>query len=141
MYLKKTSEIKLVIPSGKANPSPPVGPILGQAGLNMMEFCKDFNKRSSVYKDTANLSVQINVYENKSFDYVIKTPFTTSFIQKAIEVNKDKKLEYPCISLKQVYEIAYYKQKNAGMKYIPLKSICSMVIGTAKSMNIRVINK
>ena len=141
MYLKKTSKIKLIISSGKANPSPPVGPILGQAGLNMMEFCKDFNKKSSIYKENVVLSVHINVYENKSFDYVIKTPFSTSFIKTMINLNQNKKLQYPCISLKQIYEIAYYKQKNTGMRYIPLKSICSMLIGTAKSMNIKVIAK
>lgn len=137
MFLTKIGILKLKIISEKASASPPVGPTLGQAGLNIMDFCKDFNKKSAIYKEGLQLNVKIKIYENKNFNYVINTPTIASYIKSLSKLNSSINI----LTLKQIYHLAILKRRDKLLIHLPLKSICSMIIGTAKSMNIKIILK
>lgn len=88
MAKKISGYVKLQIPAGAANPSPPVGPALGQAGLNIMEFCKAFNAKTQEVEAKAPVPVVITVYEDRSFDFVTKTPPASYYLKKAIKAKK-----------------------------------------------------
>jgi large subunit ribosomal protein L11 len=131
--------IKLQVKGGAANPSPPIGPALGSKGVNIMEFCKQFNART---QDQAGkvLPVIITVYKDKSFDFIIKTPpaavqlMETAKLKKgSAEPNRNK---VGTVSWEQVQGIAESKMKD--MNCFTLDSAMSMVAGTARSMGIRV---
>ncbi|BDA41636.1 50S ribosomal protein L11 [Coccomyxa sp. Obi] len=136
--------IKLVIKAGQAKPGPPVGPALGQAGLQIMTFCKDFNAKTADIKDDAPIPVVINAYSDKTFDYVMRTPPASYFIKMAAGI--DKASQRPghqsaaTISAKHVYEIAKVKQKDLQAN-IPLESLCRSIVGTCRSMGVKVIPK
>ncbi len=131
--------IKLQIPAGQANPSPPVGPALGQKGVNIMEFCKQFNAKTS---DKAGLiiPVVITVYKDKSFTFITKTPPAAVLIKKAIKVEKGSaepnKTKVGKISKAQVREIAESKMPDLNANDI--ENAMRMVAGTARSMGITV---
>lgn len=131
--------IKLKINTEKATASPPVGPTLGQAGLNIMEFCKDFNKKSMLYKEGLQLQVLIKVQENKSFTYIIKTPSISIFFKYFKELNNSTMPN--TITLKQIFHLACLKKQDLFFSHIPLKSICSMLVNSAKAMKIKIILK
>lgn len=141
MLKKKINRVKLRIPALKASPSPPVGPMLGQAGLNIMEFCKDFNGKTQNIKENTLLPVSIQVFDDKSFTYQIKSPSTSTMIRQIKEAEPNKDQTFPCISLKQVYEVAKIKVQDESCKRIALESICSNVISTAKSMGLTIVRK
>ena len=111
MAKKITGYVKLQVPAGKANPSPPVGPALGQAGLNIMEFCKAFNAETQQMEQGAPLPVVITVYQDKTFSFVFKKPPASYLIMKAINIKKASQTpgrDEPIakISRKQLEEIA-----------------------------------
>ncbi len=131
--------IKLQIRGGAANPSPPVGPALGAKGVNIMDFCKQFNARTQDQPGKV-LPVVITVYKDKSFDFVIKTPPAASSIMEAIklkkgspEPNRDK---VGSISWDQIKEIAEMKMKD--LNAFKVESAMRMVAGTARSMGVTV---
>ena len=134
---KVIGQIKLQLPAGKANPSPPVGPALGQHGVNIMAFCKEFNAKTQ--KDAGLIiPVVISVYQDRSFSFIMKTPPAAVLIKKAINLesgsarpNKDKVGK---ITLDQVKEIAQVKLQdtNAGS----LETCMQSIIGTARSMGV-----
>jgi large subunit ribosomal protein L11 len=139
MAKKVTGQIKLQIPAGKANPSPPVGPALGQHGVNIMEFCKTFNARTQVQEGMV-IPVVITVYADRSFSFITKTPPASVLLIKAAGVqkgsnapNKDKVGK---VTRKQVEEIARLKLPDltAGS----LEAAIRTVEGTARSMGITV---
>lgn len=134
------SIIKLVIKAGQAKPAPPVGPALGQAGLNLMSFCKDFNAKTADLKEDVPVPVSITAYTDKTFTYVIKTPPTTYFIKKALDLKagSQKPGHQPAgeLTLKHVLEIARVKQRDTPEQ--SLEALCSSVIGTARSMGISI---
>jgi large subunit ribosomal protein L11 len=139
---KVTGYVKLQIEAGKATPAPPVGPALGQAGVNIMEFCKQFNARTQT-KDTAGLiiPVVITVFTDKSFTFVTKTPPASVLLKKAANVakgsgapNKDKVGK---VTEKQVADIA--KQKMPDLNAASLDAAIKSVKGTARSMGIEVV--
>ena len=139
MAKKIINQLKLNIPAGKANPAPPVGPALGQAGINIMEFCNQFNAQTKDKGDVICPCV-ISVYEDRSFDFIIKTPPTASLILKAIGKekgsgvpNKDK---IGKITKAQIAEIAQIKMPDLNSKKID--SIAKIVEGTARSMGVEV---
>ncbi len=134
---KVIGQIKLQLPAGKANPSPPVGPALGQHGVNIMAFCKEFNSKTQ--KDAGLIiPVVISVYQDRSFSFIMKTPPAAVLIKKALKLesgsarpNKDKVGQ---ITLDQVKEIAQIKLQdtNAGT----LETCMQSIIGTARSMGV-----
>ena len=137
MAKKVMKLVKLQIPAGKANPAPPVGPALGQAGVNIMGFCKEFNART---QDQAGLiiPVVITVFEDRSFTFICKTPPVPVLLKKAINLekgsgvpNKDK---VGTISKSKVREIA--ELKMADLNAASVEAAMSMVAGTARSMGI-----
>lgn len=135
--------IKLQIKAGQANPSPPVGPALGQRGVNIMEFCKAFNDATKQMEPGSPIPVTITVYGNKSFDFVIKTPPASYFLKKAAKIQKGcsetGKSTVAKISLDQVKEIA--QAKMADLNAADIDAAARMISGTAKSMGIEVEDK
>jgi large subunit ribosomal protein L11 len=140
MAKKVTGQIKLQIPAGQANPAPPVGPALGQHGVNIMGFCKEFNAKT---KDAAGMiiPVVITVYQDKSFTFITKSPPASALLKKAAGIasgskvpNKDKVGK---VTKKQVLEIV--KIKMADMNANNEEAACRIVAGTARSMGIEVV--
>lgn len=142
MAKKIDSYIKLQIPAGKANPSPPVGPALGQKGVNIMEFCKQFNARTSD-KDGLIIPVVITVYSDKSFTFITKTPPAAVLLKKAAKVEKgsaeSNRNKIGKVSKAQVEEIA--KLKMPDLNAFDIEHAMSMVAGTARSMGLTVEDK
>lgn len=134
---KVTHVVKLQIAAGKANPAPPVGPALGPTGINIMQFCKDFNEKTA--KDAGMIfPVILTVYNDKSFEYVLKTPPAAVLLKKAAKVEKGSgkshKDKVGTVSTKQVEEIANMKMKDLNAS--SLESAVSVIKGTARSMGI-----
>ncbi len=139
MAKKVTGMIKLQIPAGKANPAPPVGPALGQHGVNIMEFCKQFNARTQKDGDNV-IPVIITVYQDRSFTFITKTPPVPNLIKKAIKLESGSKMpqkeKVGNIKLDQVKAIATAKLPD--LNCLKVESAMSQVIGTAKSMGVEV---
>ena len=137
MAKKISSFIKLQIPAGKANPAPPVGPALGQHGVNIMEFCKAFNAKTQDQPGKI-VPVVITVYSDRSFTFITKTPPVPSLILEALKIKKGSgepnKEKVGTITNKQVEEIAEIKLPDLNTKKID--SAINMVKGTARSMGV-----
>jgi large subunit ribosomal protein L11 len=140
MAKKIVGFIKLQIPAGKANPSPPVGPALGQRGLNIMEFCKAFNAQTSALEPGLVLPVVITALADKSFTFVIKTPPATVLIKKAIKLDKGSARPHVDkvgkITRAQLEEIAKTKMKD--MTAADLDAAVRTIAGSARSMGVNV---
>src|SRR3989339_1726493 len=137
---KVKTQIKLQIPAGNANPAPPVGPALGQQGVNIMDFCKQFNAKTASMEAGMTIPVVITVYEDRSFTFITKMPPVASLIKRAAglakasgEPNRNKVGK---ITLKQAEEIATQKMPDLNTK--DLKKALKMVKGTARSMGIEI---
>ena len=130
--------IKLQVPAGKANPSPPIGPALGQRGLNIMEFCKAFNAQTQKVEPGLPLPVVITAYSDKSFTFIIKTPPTAVLIKKAAGIEKGSPRPHTDkvgkITRRQVEEIA--KTKTPDLTAADLDAAMRTVAGSARSMGI-----
>ncbi len=142
MAKKLIGKIKLIVPAGAANPSPPIGPALGQRGLNIMEFCKAFNAQTANFEKGTRLSVTINAYADRSFDFAIKTPVTTDLILKAAGVKSGSgvpnKTKVGKLTRKQLEEIA--KIKTPDLTAADLVAAMNTIAGSARSMGIEVEN-
>ncbi len=140
MAKKVTGMIKLQIPAGKANPAPPVGPALGQHGVNIMEFCKQFNARTQGKGDTI-IPVIITVYQDRSFTFITKTPPVSVLLKQACKIQSGSKQpqkdKVGKVTMKQVEEIA--KLKLPDLNCSSIESAISQVIGTARSMGVEVV--
>ncbi len=140
MAKKIVGYIKLEVPAGKANPSPPIGPALGQRGLNIMEFCKAFNAETQDREPGMPIPVVVTVYADRSFAYITKTPPASYFIKKAARLEKGA--EEPGrdsvgeITMAQVREIA--EQKMPDLNANDIDGACRIVAGSARSMGIEV---
>lgn len=142
---KISAFIKLQLPAGKANPSPPVGPALGQHGVNIMGFCKDFNSKSAPLGDTI-IPVVITVYADRSYSFVMKSPPASVLIKKACGLPSSKKpgsgskepnkVKVGKLTWDQVKEIA--KTKIQDMNTTDLESAANSIAGTARSMGVDV---
>lgn len=144
MSKKILGTIRLVIPAAKANPSPPVGPALGQRGVNIMEFCKQFNERTKHIKDNIPVPVQVVVYKDKSFIFTVKNPSVSYFLKQACSISKGlslpgKESSKSTLSLTELYEIAAIKRQDTAFNHLELEQVVKMIIGTAKSMGISVV--
>jgi large subunit ribosomal protein L11 len=139
MAKKIDSYIKLQIPAGKANPSPPVGPALGQKGVNIMEFCKQFNARTQD-KDGLIIPIVITVFSDKSFIFITKTPPASILLKRAAKLEKGSaeshRTKVGKVSQKQVKEIAEVKLPD--LNAFDIDHAMSMIAGTARSMGITV---
>jgi len=140
MAKKEIGFIKLQIPAGQANPAPPVGPALGQHGVNIMEFCKAFNS-STQDQPGMIIPVEITVYADRSFSYITKTPPAATLIIKAAKIDKGSgepnKEKVGEISKKDLEEIATLKMKDLNANTI--ENAVKMIAGTARSMGVEVI--
>ena len=141
MAKKITGYIKLQIPAGKANPSPPIGPALGQHGVNIMEFCKAFNAKTQADEGTIT-PVVITVFADRSFSFITKTPPAAILLKKAAKIEKasgePNRIKVARVSKDQVREIAQLKMPD--LNAASLEAAMSMVAGTARSMGIDVVD-
>ena len=141
MAKKITAYVKLQIPAGKATPAPPVGPALGQHGINMQGFCKEFNERTAKQAGLI-IPVVITIYADKSFTFITKTPPAAVLIKKAVGLEsasgRPNTEKVANITKAQVREIAELKMKDLNAANI--ESAMSMIAGTARSMGIVVVD-
>ncbi len=141
MAKKVMTTIKLQVPAGKANPAPPVGPALGQHGVNIMEFCKSFNEKTADQMGDI-IPVEISVYQDRTFSFICKTPPAASLLKKAAglpkgsgEPNRNKVGE---VSKDQVKEIAETKMEDLNARDV--EAAMKIIEGTARSMGITVVS-
>ena len=140
MAKKIVGLIKLQVPAGKANPSPPIGPALGQRGLNIMEFCKAFNAQTQKMEKGAPIPVVITIYGDRSFTFEMKTPPMSHFLKKAANLQSGSKAPgrdvAGSVTKAQVREIAEQKMKDLNCDTI--EAAMRMVEGSARSMGLEV---
>ena len=141
MAKKIDTYIKLQVPAGQANPSPPVGPALGQHGLNIMDFCKAFNAKTSAKdQDGLIIPVVITVYQDKSFDFAIKTPPASVLLKKAAKIQKGSsepnKQKVGTVTRAQLIEIA--EAKMVDLNCYDAEAGAKIIEGTARSMGLNV---
>lgn len=141
MAKKITGYIKLQVPAGKANPSPPIGPALGQRGLNIMEFCKAFNAESQGMEAGMPIPVVITVYADRTFSYVMKTPPASYLLKKAAKLAKGATTPGIAtagkVTMDQVKEIAQLKMADLNANDIDAAAL--MIAGSARSMGLEVV--
>lgn len=142
MAKKVVGQIKLQVPAGAANPSPPIGPALGQRGLNIMEFCKAFNAQTQNLEKGMPIPVVITAYGDRTFTFITKTPPNTYFIKKAAGLDKGsqtpgKGATVGKITMKQIREIAEIKMKDLNANDVD--AAAQMIKGSARSMGIEVV--
>ena len=142
MAKKIVGYIKLQIPAGKANPSPPVGPALGQRGLNIMQFVKEFNAATQTLEPGMPIPVVITAFGDRTFSFVLKTPPNTYFLMKAAKVTKGsatvgKTASIGSVTVSQLREIA--AQKMVDMNANDVEGAVSMLRGSARSMGLSVV--
>lgn len=136
-----TGKVKLQLPAGKANPAPPVGPALGQHGVNIMEFCKAFNSKT---QDKAGfiIPVEISIYKDRTFTFILKTPPASDLIKKGANLQKGSKnaktTKVGKLTKAKVKEIAELKMPDLNAS--SLESAMSMIAGSARSMGIEVVD-
>jgi large subunit ribosomal protein L11 len=132
--------IKLQVPAGKANPSPPIGPALGQRGLNIMEFCKAFNAQTQKMEPGLMLPVVITAYADKSFTFILKSPPASVLIKKALKLDKGSKTPHTDkvgkLTRKQAEEIA--KMKQPDLTAADMDAAVRTIAGSARSMGVEV---
>jgi large subunit ribosomal protein L11 len=141
MAKKIEGYIKLQVPAGKANPSPPIGPALGQRGLNIMEFCKAFNAQTSKMEPEMPVPVVITVFSDRSFTFQIKSPPASYFLKKAAGLEKGSATAgrgtVGKVTMKQIREIAEKKMQDLNAN--DLDAASRMLAGTARSMGLEVV--
>jgi large subunit ribosomal protein L11 len=140
MAKKVIGSIKLQVPAGQANPSPPIGPALGQQGVNIMEFCKAFNAKTAGQEGMI-IPVVITVYQDRSFSFITKTPPASVLLKKAAKIAKGsgdpKREKVGKVTRTQIEEIA--KMKMVDLNAYDIESACKIIEGTARNMGIEVV--
>ena len=140
MAKKVSARVELMLPAQQATPAPPVGPALGQHGVNIMEFVKQFNAASKDFEPGTVVPVVITIYQDRSFSFIMKTPPVSYLLKKAAKVQKGsgdpKRQKVGKVTLQQVQEIAKIKLKDMNTKDINM--VVRQVVGTARSMGIEV---
>lgn len=140
MAKKIAGYLKLQVPAGAANPSPPIGPALGQRGLNIMEFCKTFNAKTQEMEKGAPIPVVITIFQDKSFTFEMKTPPVAFFLKKAASLQKGSaepgRVVAATLSQAQIREIA--EQKMTDLNATTIEAAMQMVAGSARSMGLKV---
>lgn len=140
MAKKVIAQIKLQVTAGKANPSPPIGPALGQHGVNIMDFCKAFNSKTANDEGMI-IPVVLTVYQDRTFSFITKTPPASVLLKKAAKIAKGagdpKREKVGRVTKKQVEEIA--QQKMVDLNAYDLNAACKIIAGTARSMGIEIV--
>uniref|UniRef100_A0A7S0WHN1 Large ribosomal subunit protein uL11m n=1 Tax=Pyramimonas obovata TaxID=1411642 RepID=A0A7S0WHN1_9CHLO len=140
-----TSVIKLMVPAGAAKPAPPVGPALGQHGLNIMAFCKEFNAKTADYKPNIPVPVKIEAFADKTFTFTMKSPPASFFVKKAAGIAKGTQrpghVAVGSITLKHIYEIAKVKAADPSQGFNSVESHCKNIIGTCRALGVKVMTK
>ncbi len=135
--------IKLQVPAGAANPSPPIGPALGQRGLNIMEFCKQFNAKTQGMEKGTPIPVIITAYSDRSFTFITKQPPNTFFLKKAAKLEKGAKTPgtetVGTITMAQIREIA--AKKMVDLNANDIEAAAKMLVGSARSMGLNVVEE
>jgi len=143
MAKKIEGYIRLQVPAGQANPSPPIGPALGQAGLNIMEFCKSFNAKTQNLEPGMPIPCVITAYKDRSFSFITKTPPASFFLKKAANLSKAAndpgKEVVGQVTMAQVREIA--EKKAPDLNTTDIDAAAQMIIGSARSMGIEVVEE
>tara|TARA_E500000331_G_scaffold357968_1_gene421902 strand:- start:2938 stop:3372 length:435 start_codon:yes stop_codon:yes gene_type:complete len=138
MAKKIAGYVKLQVPAGQANPSPPIGPALGQAGLNIMEFCKAFNAETQSMEQGMPIPVVITAFQDRTFSFITKTPPASYFLKKAAQLSKGSgtpgRDTAGRVTMVQVREIA--EKKMVDLNAHDIDQACKMIIGSARSMGI-----
>ena len=141
MAKKIQAYVKLQVPAGQANPSPPIGPALGQQGVNIMEFCKQFNAQTQQMEKGMPIPVIITVYQDRSFTFVSKTPPVSYFLKKAAKIESGSKTpgtdSVGQVTRKQLEEIA--KLKMPDLNCASIDSAVAQIAGSARSMGLKVV--
>jgi large subunit ribosomal protein L11 len=141
MAKKIVGFIKLQVPAGKANPSPPIGPALGQRGLNIMEFCKAFNAQTQGLEPGMPIPVTITAYADRTFTFKMTSPPNSYFLMKAAGIDKGSqtpgKERVGKVTMAQIRDIANKKMKDLNAK--DLDGACRMIVGSARSMGLEVV--
>ena len=141
MATKSTGYVKLQVPAGAANPSPPIGPALGQRGLNIMEFCKAFNAQTAKLEKNMPIPVTITVYQDRSFTFEMKQAGVSYFLKKAAKLDKGSKLpgrdKAGKVTQAQINEIAEQKMKDLNCDTV--EAAAKMIAGSARSMGLEVV--
>ena len=142
MAKKIVGYIKLQVPAGKANPSPPIGPALGQRGLNIMEFCKAFNAQTQSYEAGTPHPVIITAFADRTFSFIIKLPPVTYFLKQAAGITKGSSATgrgttAGKVTMAQIREIASKKMKDLNANDVDAASM--MIVGSARSMGLEVV--
>jgi large subunit ribosomal protein L11 len=140
MAKKVSAYVKLQVPAGKANPSPPVGPALGQHGVNIMEFCKAFNAQTQHLEQGLPIPVVITVYSDRSFTFILKTPPAAVLLKKAVGIEKGSPTpntqKVGTVTRQQLEEIA--KLKEPDLTAVDLEAAVRTIAGSARSMGLKV---
>ena len=140
MAKKVVGFIKLQVPAGQANPSPPIGPALGQRGLNIMEFCKQFNAQTQKMEAGMPIPVTITAYADRTFTFIMRTPPASYFLKKAAKIESGSKTPgrdlVGKVTKAQIREIA--EKKMADLNANDIDAACQMIAGSARSMGLEV---
>jgi large subunit ribosomal protein L11 len=140
MAKKVTGFLKLQVPAGSANPAPPIGPALGQRGLNIMQFCKDFNAQTQKMEKGMPIPVTITIYQDKSFTFEMRTPPVSYFLKKAAKIQTGSKTpgrdSAGSVKKAQIKEIAEQKMKDLNCDTV--EAAMKMIEGSARSMGLQV---
>lgn len=140
MAKKIAAQVKLQVPAGQANPAPPIGPALGQHGVNIMDFCKAFNEQTAKEQGTI-IPVIITIYADRTFSFITKTPPAAVLIKKAINIEKGSKepnrTKVGEISKEEIEKIAKMKIQDLNARTV--ESAAKIIEGTAKSMGVKVV--
>lgn len=141
MAKKVVAVVKLQVPGGQANPAPPVGPALGQHGINIMEFCKQFNARTQ-HQQGLTIPVEITVYSDRSFTFITKTPTASVLLKRAAGIEKgspaQKRQKVGRVTREQIRQIAELKMPD--LNAVDLEGAMRMIEGTARSMGLEVVD-
>ena len=143
MAKKITGFVKLQVPAGQASPSPPIGPALGQAGLNIMDFCKAFNSQTEGLEKGMPCPVVITVYQDKSFDFIVKKPPASFYIKKEANIKKGSGttgLSEPVAKLTKAQLIKIANEKMPDLNTNDAEAASRVIAGTARSMGIEIID-